>query len=189
MLEIEAKFAIEDEAGLLEELMKQGFQVDQELYQADYYFNHPDRDFRSTDEAFRIRVTGDQLQVTYKGPRLESIIKTRPEMELMIQPEPEALETAQAMLLALGFRPVASVIKLRRQGQVVWQGVPIAIAIDRVDDAGDFVELERVVDVDQQAAATEQILSLAQALGLKRSVKESYLAMVLRNRNAVASPA
>ncbi|MEZ6108510.1 MAG: class IV adenylate cyclase [Pirellulaceae bacterium] len=81
-VEIEAKFAVRDEANLLGRLEACGFRIEQELDQADYYYNHPARDFRETDEAFRIRVSGEDLNLTYKGPRLDSRIKTRSEIEL-----------------------------------------------------------------------------------------------------------
>ena len=48
----------------------------------DTYLRHPCRDFRSTDEALRIREIDGQPFITYKGPRLAGPIKIRPEIEL-----------------------------------------------------------------------------------------------------------
>ena len=48
----------------------------------DTYLKHPSRDFRSTDEALRIREVDGEPFITYKGPRLAGPIKIRPEIEL-----------------------------------------------------------------------------------------------------------
>ncbi|MDZ7620691.1 MAG: class IV adenylate cyclase, partial [Patescibacteria group bacterium] len=50
--------------------------------ETDLYFNHPQRDFRETDEAFRIRRRGLANRVTYKGPKIDATTKTRRELEL-----------------------------------------------------------------------------------------------------------
>ena len=48
--------------------------------QADHYFNAPDRDFARTDEAFRLRRVGPQLNyLTFKGPKARADIRTRGE--------------------------------------------------------------------------------------------------------------
>lgn len=182
MLEVEAKFEVLDPQVLEQRLEAIGFEVSEELYQADYYFNHPQRDFKVTDEAFRIRVVGEQLELTYKGPRLDSAIKTRREVELPLASKAGALAAAQEMFVSLGFRPVGAVIKTRRQGDLSWKGISLKVALDRVDDAGNYIELERVVEDQHRQQATEEILSVAKELGLQKTVRQSYLEIVMSNR-------
>ena len=50
--------------------------------EVDRYFNHPARDFAETDEALRIRRIGPVNRITYKGPRVDTVTKTRQELEL-----------------------------------------------------------------------------------------------------------
>lgn len=182
MLEVEAKFEVRNSEALAQKLNSLGFVVEQELYQADYYFNHPQRDFKTTDEAFRIRVVGDELELTYKGPRLDSQIKTRREVEVPLARRAGSLAAAQDMFVSLGFRPVGSVVKTRRQGSLNWNGISLKIAMDRVDDAGDFIELERVVEEAEQKKATEEILAVARELGLEKPIRQSYLELVSKSR-------
>jgi hypothetical protein len=75
--------------------------------QVDQYFNHPARDFAQTDEALRLRRVGEVNFITYKGPKLDAITKSRHEIELPL-PSGDAAATGFAELLTtLGFQPVA----------------------------------------------------------------------------------
>ena len=49
--------------------------------QVDRYFAHPCRDFARTDEALRLRRDGDDVAITWKGPRIDAATKTRRESE------------------------------------------------------------------------------------------------------------
>lgn len=69
----------------------------------DIYFNSYLRDFRSTDEALRIRIKDDGARLTYKGPKLNSQTKSRLELTVEIN-DPQAM---QKILVELGFRPSA----------------------------------------------------------------------------------
>ncbi|KUO86543.1 MAG: hypothetical protein AT709_07990 [Caldivirga sp. MG_3] len=70
MLEVEVKFRIRDVKGLVNRLRGFATHIGSNV-EEDHYFNHPCRDFRSTDEAVRVRVYGSgRVTVTYKGPRL-----------------------------------------------------------------------------------------------------------------------
>ena len=54
----------------------------EEHVEADHYHNAPDRDFAHTGEAFRLRRVGPASCLTYKGPRQDSAVKVRPEIEV-----------------------------------------------------------------------------------------------------------
>ena len=97
MLEVEQKFRVDD-LDAMERRIVENLEIESvfELEQQDWYFSHPDRDFRATDEALRIRRTqvagndsASSTLITYKGPRLNSgtagrDFKTRREIELPI---------------------------------------------------------------------------------------------------------
>jgi adenylate cyclase class 2 len=182
MLEIELKFALDDPVGFEQRLSEFGFQPAAQVRQADHYFNHPSRDFAVTDEAFRLRVVGDHAEFTYKGPRLDKETKTRFEIELPLQSTGHHEEAAKKMLEALGFRPVASVVKNRRQGTLQWQGETVTVARDSLVEIGEFTELELVVAEERRDQAREIILSLAKALELESPIHRSYLGLVMEAR-------
>ena len=50
----------------------------------DLYFNSPLRDFKTSDEALRIRIKEDGARLTYKGPKLDLETKSRRELTVKI---------------------------------------------------------------------------------------------------------
>lgn len=147
--------------------------------ETDTYFNHPQRDFRETDEALRIRRRGQSNRVTYKGPKIDSTTKTRRELELDL---PEGVETTAGwveLLETLGFRLVGRVHKRRRKFHVDWQDWTIEGTLDEIDGLGEFVELELVVDEGELDDARKAIGGLAARLGLFTSERRSYLQLLL----------
>jgi adenylate cyclase class 2 len=146
--------------------------------QVDTYWRHPCRDFRATDEAFRIRAIDQEAVVTYKGARLPGGMKTRPEVELPLAPG--TVEGWQMILESLGFEVARQVSKTRRTWQVVHQSQTFTLARDQVDQLGCFVEIELLVhSLEDRPLAEQQIASLASLLGLDQPVTRSYLGMLL----------
>jgi adenylate cyclase class 2 len=142
-------------------------------------FSHPARDFAKTDEALRIRTTGECSFVTYKGPKLDTTTKTRRELELPLHPEDaEGIKFAE-LLAALSFRPVATVRKQRRQFHVDFKGHRVEGALDDVECVGTFVELELSASDEGLEVAKHVIHELAQELRLGPSERRSYLELLL----------
>jgi len=177
--EVEQKFAISNPAATQQALVAAGIQWDEDLSQADSYWNHPARDFAATDEALRLRQVGEQNFITYKGPRLDRTTKTRRELEVPLADGTQTREQFGQVLAVLGFRPVATVRKLRRAGTLAWQGQTVHVAWDEVQDLGKFVELEIVTGDAGLAAAKSAVQSLAQHLDLKQHEHRSYLELLL----------
>src|SRR5438105_8557348 len=73
-LEIELKFPAP--AGIAAKIVALGARPGSRHVERDHYFNAPDRDFAATNEAFRIRRSGNESRLTYKGPRLAGPAKT-----------------------------------------------------------------------------------------------------------------
>ncbi|MFN9040839.1 MAG: class IV adenylate cyclase, partial [Planctomyces sp.] len=118
-IEVEAKFLITELSQLLANADALGFQFPaNSVLEQDEYFNHPARDFRQTDEALRIRRIGGELILTWKGPRLDALSKSRRELEVPFDVPADdidtRLQTLTEILLALGFTHSGSVRKLRR---------------------------------------------------------------------------
>ncbi|MBR6014743.1 MAG: class IV adenylate cyclase [Firmicutes bacterium] len=141
MIEVEIKAFLGDKsAAIKEDLIKKlrelGFGFDYACDESDCYYQAPDRDFRKTDEALRIRsvrisenvcdgnagivepgtekgagrgLAESRALVTYKGPKQDSESHTRKEIELELK-DPEA--TAE-LFKSLGYKPVFTVSKHR----------------------------------------------------------------------------
>lgn len=181
MIEVEAKFLVSDISALEQALHRfPGSETVTEYQQRDEYFNHPCRDFGATDEAFRFRTCNGRLEVTYKGPRLDSVTKTREELELAIgSADAEASEcTMRSILLALSFRPAGCVMKCRRSALVNFEGAPVTVSIDNVSGLATYVELEIRCEAAEREEATRTILRLAETLMLKHSERRSYLELL-----------
>lgn len=178
-LEIEQKFPISDAKQLLKRLAELGGTELPVVEQRDTYYNHPSRDFRTTDEALRIRQTGESAVVTYKGPKLGTDVKTRPEIELPLV-EPEAWP---GLLSSLGFREVATVCKLRRRFALSRPPFAIELTLDHVEGVGQFAEVEIMADKAAMQQAQQAIKDLAAELSLGEPEKRSYLSLLLESQS------
>jgi adenylate cyclase class 2 len=181
-LEVELKYPVADRDELLADLARLGCRWREPLDQADLYLAHPCRDFKQTDEALRLRRSGQECCITYKGPKLDATTKTRREIELPIEGGMQGQDQYRQLLEALGFRPVFEVAKTRLPGSLVWQDTEIEIALDDVAGLGTFVELEVLATRDDLPAARETLISLAGQLGLQGSERRGYLDLLLEKQ-------
>jgi len=180
--EVEQKFPVDDLGPVEARLGALGATISEPRIEVDSYFNHPARDFAQTDEALRLRRVGRRHWITYKGPKLDPVTKSREELDLPL-PEGEAVFESFSMLLrALGFVPVGEVRKERRKSLVDWQGRQVEVSLDRVDRLGMFVELELGVPADEFEPAKACIASLAARLELRQSERRSYLCLLLSQK-------
>src|SRR3954470_19820583 len=181
-IEVEQKFAIENMDSLRRRLSELGAEFESPVEQVDLYFAHPARDFAETDEAFRLRREGEANWFTYKGPKLDQTTKTRLEIELPIAEGESRAEQAIELAPALGFRQVAAVRKQRCHSTIDWQNGQVAVALDRVEELGAFIELEIVTSSERVDTARTAIESLAARLGLANAERRSYLELLLARR-------
>jgi len=141
--------------------------------QADTYFAAPHRDFAKTDEALRIRSLDGQAVLTYKGPKLDKVSKTREELETSVD---EAV-TAK-ILYALGFSD-AGIVRKKRE---VFIAGEITICLDAVEGLGEFLEVEIVAENEKELEISrEKLFEFLKQFGAgeKDSIRTSYLEMVL----------
>lgn len=192
MYEVELKFPLTEPQAVEGRLVALAARFREPVEQIDRYFAHPCRDFARTDEALRLRREGDDVAITWKGPRVDTATKTRREIELPLAPTAavpgdsgrgveQTLAAWTELLEAVGFRPVMSVAKRRLPARVPWQGTEIDAAIDHVHGLGDFLELELIARQGEVPLARACLESLARELGCGTPERRSYLELVLQS--------
>jgi adenylate cyclase class 2 len=177
-MEAECKFRVEDHDATRRAIEQMGARFLVRENHCDTYLRHPSRDFRSTDEALRIREINGSPFITYKGPRLNGPIKIRPEIELPLAEG--TLEEWLKIWQSLGFTIALAVRKQRDVFQYQMESRPFTITLDRVDELGWFAEIERILHHRSEVEQAElEIQQVAQLLGLREIEKRSYLGMLL----------
>jgi pantoate--beta-alanine ligase len=182
MLEIEQKYTRADFPAIERRLAEWGAAAPQEHEEADHYFNAPDRDFARTDEAFRLRRIGQANYLTYKGPKRAAAVKVRTELEIPLPPGEQAAEQFGALLVHLGYRPVAVVRKKRRSYHLRRGDFALTVCLDDVAGLGHYAEVEVLAPDEQAAAAQAALTETANALGLSEVERRSYLGLFLAAR-------
>lgn len=178
-LEIEIKYRVCNHEAAAQALARMGFHQSKVVAEEDHYLNAADRDFAETGEAFRLRREGESYLLTYKGPKLPGGAKIRREIEVPVTQSPEDASRILDLLLALGFRSVATVTKERAFFSGYFQGSEVTVCLDSVDSLGSFVELEQLAEEHQAESVSLRLRELARALGLSRMESRSYLGLVL----------
>lgn len=175
MFEVEVKYRVPGHDAIKNKLKELNAKFLEHTEETDIYFNSPVRDFAKTDEALRVRIYGDGTVVlTYKGPRIGSVGKTREELSVTIND----LENLLEILKRLDFREVARVVKRRD----VYNYENFTIYMDIVEGLGYFVEVETMTNNRELInKATEEVLQLGDRLGLSRDwiERRTYLELVL----------
>lgn len=84
------------------------------------------------------------------------------------------------LLNRLGYQPFAVVRKTRRSAVSQFQGRTFNVTSDHLDELGDFVEIETLVESEEGLAdARACLIAFAALLELKESVRSSYLSLLL----------
>jgi adenylate cyclase class 2 len=179
VLEVEVKFAVSDFAPLEAKLASWGAQVQPLRRDQDQYFNAPDRDFAQTDEALRIRSIGETNCITYKGRKIDSETKSRPEIEVGLADGTAAAHNFGQILIRLGYRPTAVVLKSRRIACWSREGFALQASLDEVDHVGRFAEVETLVEESRFSEAKAAVLAAAAELGMIQPERRSYLNLLL----------
>ena len=178
--EVEVKYRFVHHDRLIASLFERGAIAEQAITQADIYLNHPARDFAVTNEAFRIRRVGEENRITYKGPRRGGPTKTREEIEIELTSGEETFTELFRLFECLGFRPVATIRKLRTPFHLTRDGRRLEVVLDRAEGLGDFAEIETLAGTETDLpSAQAAVLALANELGLTEVEPRSYLRMQL----------
>lgn len=141
-IELKAQYDSSKRPELERYLTEEGFREVRRFTQQDEYFNHPERDFRITDEALRIRREqhagkAAYCSLTYKGPNTSHIGQSRRELETRVKDE----QKMRQILQALGFHSVAEVKKRRKE----YKKEDLTVCLDELTGLGSFLEIEVVL--------------------------------------------
>jgi len=174
MIEVEIKIPVDDVERLRNMIKNKGTLVSI-IRQHDIYFQHPSRDFSLTDEALRLREEeNSKYQLTYKGPKISNISKTRIEITISVND----FNKTKQLLESLGFKTFINITKTRETYKINES----FISIDYVNGLGYYVELEKEVSDIKKISETEnELINLAKDLGLDvtKSIRKSYLELLL----------
>ncbi len=172
MLEVELKVKIPSLDPVRDQLIRMGAQSCGKVHEHDIYYNAPHRDFGQTDEAVRVRYTGDHAVVTYKGPKIKTFgLKAREELNFAV----ESGENFETMLDRLGFTKTLEVNKWRE----TYKTGAASVSLDKVDGLGTFAEIE-VIAENEADNPTDQIERIAKDIGITgEPILASYLEMLL----------
>jgi adenylate cyclase class 2 len=175
MMEYEVKIRVGSLQPLRARLASLGIRPVSNLTEQDFYFNSPTRDFGTTDEALRIRITEEGASLTYKGPKIGLAgIKAREELIASVDPG----EAMEGILLRLGFTRTAEVGKTRETYRV--EGT--YVALDEVKGLGSFVEIEAPSGLGEEEAVAliGRVRKKLEVTG--GEITLSYLEMILAKR-------
>ena len=161
MIEIEIKACLNkvNKKDLLNLIDAEGFIKDEEAFSEDIYYNHPDNDFKKSDEALRIRKVKNHNHqesfITYKGPKKNSVSVTRFEAETKIE-DPAIMDN---ILTSLGFKKANPLKKKRLTLNSSPKYKNINICLDKVYGIGDFIEIEKLSPDNTPKKKQEAILN------------------------------
>lgn len=170
MLEIEVKVKADLKA-VEKRLIEEGANLVSEERQIDSYYNAPHRDFSQTDEALRLRSVGRKDMLTYKGPRLATVSKSRKEITLSVPRKP-----IEELLGSLGFSKFGQVIKSRRNYELG----DLSVSLDNVKNLGTFMEIEALAEERDFEFHEKRVIELLEKLGFSQGeiIKQSYLELI-----------
>jgi adenylate cyclase, class 2 len=171
-LEVEAKFKIDSHETVRAALQELGARCRGHVLETNQIFDNTQRSLLAADCGLRIRTCRDEngkvvyACLTYKGPRRNSSIKEREEIEFWVGDS----KTAQAFLEALGYNEVLSFEKKRE----TWRLNECSIELDELPLLGLYVEIE---GPDEQ-----QVRHLGERMQLPERAMErdSYIALLIR---------
>jgi adenylate cyclase class 2 len=166
-IEVEIKAKIENIETVEKQLIGLKALFKEKTVEEDHYYQHPCRDFHMTDEALRIRISGDRCFVTYKGPKIDKDTKSRTELEIKI----ENPESYKRLLEHLGFKDAGTVLKTRK----TYTFQDCSIMLDSVNELGNFLEIECFGDFEH---CKKSIFGIAALLKIKDFERRSYFELI-----------
>jgi adenylate cyclase class 2 len=168
MREIEVKLKVNNLSELEKALAESGCMLSEPIFQHDVEYsykglNNEFKGFKEGDIMFRIRYTKDSAILTLKKQKSNEMDNL--EYETVLGNPKDMHE----ILLALDYQSSVEVKKMRRKGKLG----EYEICLDEVERLGNFVELEKLTnDDDDHELVTEDLLQKLEQLGLSRKDQE-----------------
>jgi len=136
-----------------------------ERLEEDIYFSSPIKNFKETDEALRIRKSQGNTILTYKGPKIDKISKSREEIETFVSGD------IKIILERLGFNKFIEIKKKRK----LYQYNEFMISIDDVEGLGEYIEVELKSEKKEDVKKIEHLFDILYL----DSERRSYLELLL----------
>lgn len=197
MIEVEIKVQISDPFSMRKKFKSNQGSYKFSLIHEDTYYNMPKglRNFKKTDEALRLRksikynknkkrdVKKTDYFITYKGRKIDTLTKSREEIDLKI----DNIDKMKEIFELLGFQEVLTVKKERDLFLFQYKNYSIEALIDYLPALKQyFIEVEYLLDSRENIEKTREILfDFLGLFGIHKedSIKKSYLELILENSN------
>ena len=167
MKEIEVKAHLKNREQVIENLCALGCQFTEPITQNDTIFVplgfELGKSVKSGINVLRIRKTNDQIIFTLKQSQANELACI--EKELLIDNDKEMEE----IFKLLGFYEAVKVNKVRLKCQYK----NYEVCIDKVEDLGDFIEVESITDEDEEKVQKE-LFDFLQSIGISSSDREMH---------------
>ena len=162
MLELEMKAKIDKyNRGRVEQITKKAEYLGERL-EEDIYFSSPIKNFKETDEALRIRKSQGKTILTYKGPKIDRISKSREEIETFVSGD------INLILERLGFYKFIEIKKKRK----LYRYNEFMISIDDVEGLGEYIEVELKSEKKEDVKKIEHLFDILYLDSERRSYLE-----------------
>ncbi len=192
MFEVEVKVLLENTDEIKEKLISMGGKYIHSFEHEDTYFNMPKklRNFYRTDEALRIRKSieynANNIEekrifefLTYKGPKVDDLTKTRKEIDFRV----EDGEKLKEILKILGFREVYTIKKERELFEIEYYSEKFEILFDFLPVLNqNFIEIECQTEKENEISLKkDKIFKFLKNFDISKdqSIRKSYLELVL----------
>jgi adenylate cyclase class 2 len=178
-VEIEAKMRVDDFAAVRDALARAAAQRVGEVVEENIFFDTPDQSLRASGNGLRLRrnrdtSTGqDNYVITFKGRVAAGELKVREEIEVTVDVRQNAID----LLDRLGYQEQLSFEKRRE----TWKLDGCKVELDELPQIGRFVEVE-----GPDEATVNRVRETLSLTG-HALIKESYAAMVAKQREPVSA--
>ena len=168
MREIEIKLRVKDLDALEKDLAVKGCVFSDPIRQEDVIYSNGREDFfesaKAGDIIVRIRRQGNIIQLNLKQQRTYEMDNTEYETEI------KDAEETHKILEVLGWKPVIEVKKIRREGKLTGY----KFCLDKVDDLGDFIEVEKMTNNDANPnEVRKELFKAIEPFGLTEADEET----------------
>jgi len=192
MIEVEIKAKVSNPDEIVKQFKSKKGEYKLSFIHEDTYFNMPEslRDFKETDEAFRIRKSIEcnkknkkakqkiNYFLTYKGKKIDKTTKTRKELETKI----EEGDKVKEILKILGFREIFTVKKERDLYEFNFKSYIIEVLLDYIPILKEhFIEVEIISESSDKIELYRNILfDFLTMFDIKKdeSITKSYLELI-----------
>ncbi|MDR3063766.1 MAG: class IV adenylate cyclase, partial [Methanobrevibacter sp.] len=141
------------------------------------------------DKALRIRSIEKNekkyTKITYKGPKLDKISKTREEIELEVENKDEMKKLFERLLFIESghVKKIREIYEYLEKEDKNLENMKFEIAIDNVKGLGYYMEIETDLEDEKTEIAIEKIYKLFKELGIENGFERTSYLELLEKEN------